>query len=171
FDLMLTSIPISLSPMYSLFFLIWPLFYIFNLLFGHSVLLYLQSRTSKTRVLLYGTLGAVMPPVVYMLPYMLSPGGLIGMGQSFIPLPFLQALGLFIVFLGKPVGQDERIWDESDDRLWFDDEREESAPVVKIPFSYLLRSRIGVFLNWSSNRIRSIDPHKPEWAREEEVWQ
>ncbi len=170
FDFWLTSIPISMSAMYSPFFLIWPFFYVFNFLFGHSVLLYLQSRTSKTRVLLYGTLGAVMPLVVYILPFLFSPGAITSMGQSVIPLPFLQILGLFILFREDPVRQDEHIWDERDDRMWFDDDSKEMAPRIKVPILYVLKSRINVLLNRSEHRVRAINPHKADWAREEEVW-
>ncbi|MFQ5832917.1 MAG: hypothetical protein ACE5H4_09460 [Candidatus Thorarchaeota archaeon] len=166
----LAPIPISLSPMFGAFFLLWPLLCIFNLLFGHSVLRYLQSRISKTRVFLYGVLGAFVPLVVYMLPYLLSPSAVFFMEQTVFPIPILQVLGLLIMFRESPAARDERIWDVSDDRMWFDEDGEKSAPHVKIPFSYLLRSKISGLRNRSKQGVQDSDPHKAEWAREQDVW-
>ncbi len=111
-----------------------------------------------------------MPLVAYMSAYLVAPDAPIFMVQTLIPVPILQVLGLIIVFRESPVEKDERIWKTTDDRMWFDDESERLAPRIKIPISYVLKSRIKVFLNRSEYKVMKADPRKADWAREEEVW-
>jgi len=155
--------------------LITPLVFLFNLLFGHGVLLYIQSRTSVVRTALYGILSMGVPFAIYSVQF-LMPGPVTGFTMQYIPLPVLQALGVLMVLFVEPTRQDDRIWDDAEDRMWFDEGDQDAGrapeprPKVTIPVTYLLRSRIRALLSGSNNRVLATDPQKAEWAHDEDIW-
>jgi len=155
--------------------LITPLVFLFNLLFGYSVLLYLQSRTSIVRAALYGILGMGVPFAIHSMQF-LMPGAVTDFTMQYIPLPVLQAVGVLLVFFVDPTRQDERIWEDTDDRMWFDQgdqdagKATERKPKVTIPLTYILTSKIRALLNGSNNRTLTTDPHNADWTQDEEIW-
>jgi hypothetical protein len=167
--------PLPFASILSPTFFIIPLFFVFNLGFAYSVLLYLQSRASKMRTALYGALGVAVPLAFFSVSSMMT-GVIPGYTMQYIPLPVQQIVGLLMMLFVKQTRQDERIWDDSEDKMWFDEEgREERrtpdpTPKVTIPVTYLLRSRIRGFRKGSKKRIVVTDPHEAEWAHDEEIW-
>ncbi|UCH04794.1 MAG: hypothetical protein JSW05_01150 [Candidatus Thorarchaeota archaeon] len=167
--------PVPFASVYGLTSLLIPIPFVFNLVFGHTVLLYLQSRASKMRTALYGILGVVVPYSMLSFPYLMT-GEVTGFIPTFIPLPVLQAVGVLMMVFVDSTLQDERIWDDVDERMWFDEggrdeERTpDTTPEVTIPVTYLLKSRIRNLWNGSNSRTVTTDPKKAEWAHDEEVW-
>ncbi|MFX0046377.1 MAG: hypothetical protein ACFE8Z_11060, partial [Candidatus Hermodarchaeota archaeon] len=167
--------PTPFASVFMLTFLIAPILFLFNLAFGHSVLLYLQSRTSIVRTALYGILGMAVPFLLYSVPYLMT-GQIPEYATQYIPLPVLQVVCVLMVLFVEPTKLDERIWDDTDDRMWFDEgdsdaqKGPERRPKVTIPLTYMLSSRIRSLWNGSSNRTATTDPQKADWAHDEEIW-
>ncbi|MFX1416682.1 MAG: hypothetical protein ACFFC0_07705 [Promethearchaeota archaeon] len=168
-------IPTPFASIFMISFLITPLLFLFNLLFGHSLLLYLQSRVSIVRTAVYGILGMAIPFALYSVLSVFQ-GPITNYSSVYIPLPVLQAVGVLIVVFVEPTKQDEHIWDDTDDRMWFDEGDQDAGtaterrPKVTIPLTYLLTSRIRALLNGSSNPTVNTDPQKADWTRDEEIW-
>jgi hypothetical protein len=168
-------IPNAFAPIYGLTYLLAPSLLAFNLLFGHNVLLYLQSRASIVRTAIYGILGMGFPFLLYYIQSLMT-GPMMDYTSHFLPTPILQALGILMVLFIEPTKQEDRIWEDTDDRMWFDKSDQEAGgapehrPKVTIPLTYLLRSRIRAVLNGSNTRVAGGNPQKAEWAHDEEIW-
>ncbi|MFX1603942.1 MAG: hypothetical protein ACFFCK_10695, partial [Promethearchaeota archaeon] len=163
------AMSLPLTSMFSLNLMLMPLMVGFNLLFGHSVLRYLQARASKKPVLTFGVLGAVVPFVVFASPYFVLENPQLEASHFYIPLPIVQVVGLLMILYAKRMLQDNGTRNEIDERTLPGQEKEKrvetpsSAPHIEIPLLYRLISR---FRNPSGKRTRSVptkDQGETEW--------
>lgn len=122
---------------------------IFAILFGYSVLRYLRSQASGRRTLLLAALSVIGPFVSFVALYFLFPEYLSDFNRFFVPLPLLQIIGLLLMFYITPIQPDEPEPEMTDVALVFDStsktqvQAPESGPQVKIPTTYMLKSRVG----------------------------
>jgi len=120
---------------------------VFGILFGYSVLRHLQSKMTEKRILLLAVLSIVGPFSAFVMQPFLLPGYLPQYSRFYIPLPFLQAFGLFIMYRVKPTPLDQRVQDETGSRMEsipeqaLVDATPDSEPRVNIPALYRIRSR------------------------------
>ncbi|UCH04792.1 MAG: hypothetical protein JSW05_01140, partial [Candidatus Thorarchaeota archaeon] len=134
----------------------------------HSVLRYLQAKTSTKPVFAYGVMGAVVPFVVFASPYLVFENPQIDFNHFYIPLPILQVVGLLMILCAKQIVQDNGTRDEIDKRTLPGQEEEKrvetpsSTPHIEIPLLYRLRSRIRIP---SGKRTRS-EPSKDQGETE-----
>ncbi len=151
---------------------------IFTIIFAFSILQYLQTHIPRMRVLAYGALSLIAPYIFFITiaPYM-----------TMVPIPVLLALGLPIVFLMKPIPPRQTIWEDKSVKMWYEKEHEitvmgnqppmkqmmrsEPSPTVKVPFTYLIVSKIRSLRspNMKSNPV--TNPEKADWAETEDLWQ
>jgi len=120
----------------------------FGILFGHSVLRYLQSRASEKRTLVLAVLSIVVPFLCSNLMPILFPRYLPQFGRFYIPLPFLQVIGLLMMYrvkialMGHEVNGDIKDMPELREEEVEADSTLEPTPRVDIPTLYRIKSRI-----------------------------
>jgi hypothetical protein len=120
----------------------------FGLLFGYSVLRHLQSKMTEKRTLLLAALSVLGPFLAFMMQPFLFPGYLPQYSRHYIPMPFLQAFGLFIMYKVKPVPTDEYSRDETGSGMvpgqepTVGDTTPDSTLQVSIPALYRIRSKL-----------------------------
>ncbi len=107
-----------------------------------SVLGYLQGRIKRTKCVIDG-IGAVL--VSYIIPFIpLPPIGMIG--RTVIPIPAIFIVGLFFIFLLKPIVIEEKIWKDTPYHMWFEEpttgKGSQASDKIKVPLSYMIRSKI-----------------------------
>jgi hypothetical protein len=141
---------------------------IFSIIFAFSVLQYLQTHIPRMRVFAYAALSLVAPYSVFIItaPFM-----------TLVPIPVLLALGLPIVFLMKPIPPRQTIWEDKKIKMWFEKDGVPasqtrvkqlmtSKPIdtVKVPFTYLLVSKIRGLRSPTIKPTPESDPSKADWA-------
>ncbi|MHA2021647.1 MAG: hypothetical protein ACW96N_08025, partial [Candidatus Thorarchaeota archaeon] len=147
---------------------------IFTIIFAFSILQYLQTHIPRIRVLAYGALSLIAPYGFFTItaPYM-----------TMVPIPVLLALGLPMVFLMKPIPPRQTIWEDKKIKMWFEKDAEDQAVVVpasqpgakqlmtskpidtvKVPFTYLLVSKIRGLRSPTIKSTPESDPSKADWA-------
>ncbi|MFW9919107.1 MAG: hypothetical protein ACFFED_05880 [Candidatus Thorarchaeota archaeon] len=105
------------------------------ILYVHRIIKYLQGKTSRVRCIIIGIIATFSAPyVIQMIP-------LYGLGYSFMPIPITLIVGILAVLLLKPVSVTDTIWEE-DEKQWFQPKISSQEQTVKIPFLYLLRSKM-----------------------------
>ncbi|MFX1416681.1 MAG: hypothetical protein ACFFC0_07700, partial [Promethearchaeota archaeon] len=137
----------------------------FGILFGYSVLRHLQSKTSEKRTLLLAVLSIVAPFLTFMMQPFQFPGYLPQYSRFYIPVPFLQAFGLFIMYRVKPIPTEEYFQDETDSRIESEHEQTvvhtttDSVVQVSIPALYRITSKLHRF---RENKTNSVDHAETE---------
>jgi hypothetical protein len=135
----------------------------FGILFGYSVLRHLQSKMTEKLTLLLAVLSIVAPLLTFIMQPLLFPGYLPQYSRFYIPVPLLQALGLFIMYRTRPIPADEYFQDDADSRMESDQERTlldttpDPSPQVSIPASYRIRSKLQWFRGEEGNANEETD--------------
>jgi hypothetical protein len=169
---------------------------IFTLIFAYSILQYLQTHLQRMRVFAYAALSVIAPYAIFMV----TGGGF----MTVIPIPVLLALGLPMIFMLKAISPRQTIWEDKKVKMWYEKDQEitvmgnqpsvrqimrpEPAATVKVPFSYLIVSKIRGLRSPNAKfapepkptpEVKSaselkpsseIDPHKADWAESEDLW-
>jgi hypothetical protein len=172
-----------LSVMPSITVFLFYLLNIFALIFAYSILQYIQTHVDRMRVLAYAALSIIAPAAFFffMIPF-----------NTEVPIPVLLVLGLSIVFKLKQIPPRQTIWEDKSVKMWYEKDHEitvmgnqpptkqvirsEPITMVKVPFTYLLISKIRSLRSLNikpSPKMKSnpeIDPSKADWAETEDFW-
>ncbi len=151
---------------------------IFTLIFAYSILQYIQTHIDRMRVISYAALSIIAPYAFFLIasPFMMM-----------IPIPLLLVLGFSIVFLQKQIPPRQTIWEDERVKMWY--EKDHGMPIpghqtsmkqlmrsgpidtVKVPFSYLIISKMRSFRSQNARSVAETDPTKADWAKTEDPWQ
>jgi hypothetical protein len=153
----------------------------FSPIFAFSVLQYIQTHVSRMRVFAYAALSILAP---YMFFFVVSPF------TTVVPIPILLSLGLPSVFLLKQIAPRERLWEDEKVKMWYEkgedgqelvvvgDQskgyrlfRPEPIDTVKVPYTYLIISKLRTLRSPNVRSIPETDPTKADWAQAEDPWE
>jgi len=113
--------------------------------FIRDVLRFKITRIAKSRLVSVAILGEILPAAVITLI------GLIFFQQGYWPLvfpsPILPILGFAYIRLNRAIPIKDEIWDDQENRMWFEKEREPfitqpGDESIKVPIAYLLVSQV-----------------------------
>ncbi len=127
---------------------------IFFIYFTYKILQYLQGKATRRECILIGLVATIVAPFLNLLLFASYVG-------FYYPIPVTFFVGLIIIRYVQPVMVVDSIWDEHEDVPWFDPEAISKEQKVKIPFLYLLKSKLG----------RSHDDaHAYDWGGNDDVF-